>query len=461
MNKSTIKLVLIVALLVSQITVEAQVLGYTDLGLLFSNESIQGSARSRAMKNSFGALGGDLSAISINPSAGAVFSNSLAAFSIANNHQDIATDFYGTKNTSSSNHLSLSQLGGALLFFNDSDDSKIKKVAFSINLQRVYDFNNKWKATGKSIPTWAEDPIDGDMQYTILDNQIYNNYTKGKHSRINFAIAAQYGNSLFVGVSLNSDKIDYTEDSERKEIAYDADHNSVDAYESFWQEVNASGISLGLGAIYRVNHNLRIGFSYTSPTWYDLYEESNLFEETVDDYIGYYEIIYSDTGDVYSNNNEKVQAYDYSLKTPSKLIASVAYIVGKKGLINIDLSRKNFKAIRLGENGDFAFQNNEIKEIYRPIIGLAVGSEWRIKKFSLRGGYQYEQTPYVNHINSDNLKGFSLGLGYDFGSYIFDLAYDTSTNTDYYNFYGDIEGIDGADLNINKHKFLATLVIKM
>ena len=73
----------------------SQVLGYEDIGVLLSNENMQSTARTIAMKGAFGALGGDLSAMAINPASAAVFTNSTASFTLGNNHINLATDFYG------------------------------------------------------------------------------------------------------------------------------------------------------------------------------------------------------------------------------------------------------------------------------------------------------------------------------------------------------------------------------
>ena len=55
----------------------SQSLGYQDLAVLFSKDNNAGTARFTAMSGAFGALGGDLSAIKINPAGASVFKNSL------------------------------------------------------------------------------------------------------------------------------------------------------------------------------------------------------------------------------------------------------------------------------------------------------------------------------------------------------------------------------------------------
>ena len=54
----------------------SQSLGYQDLSVLFSQNDDNGSARFTGMSGAFGALGGDVSSININPAGISVFNNS-------------------------------------------------------------------------------------------------------------------------------------------------------------------------------------------------------------------------------------------------------------------------------------------------------------------------------------------------------------------------------------------------
>ena len=54
---------------------------------------------------------------------------------------------------------------------------------------------------------------------------------------------------------------------------------------------------------------------------------------------------------------------------------------------------------------------------------VRLGAEYKINALSLRAGYRYEQSPYKNSSTIGDLKGYSGGLGYNFGSTKVDLAY--------------------------------------
>lgn len=438
----------------------AQILDYNDFGVLLTNENQQGTARTMAMKSAFGALGGDLSAININPAGAAVFSQSAVAFTLGRNKLEIQSDFYETNTSKTDNNISLSQAGGVLLFHNDNEDdySNWKKVSVAITMNTLHDFNANWVAKGLNLPTWTSN--DTTIHYTQVDSQKYSNFKEGSLTNVNFSMAAQYKDWLYIGGSFDTYNIEYIEDSKREEISSDNLGNYVDAFESFWQEVNGEGFSFSGGIILKPVQNIRLGLAYKSPTWYELTEESNMFAEYNGDTYGYSDIIYSDGVGNYSNNNEKIQTYDYEIRTPSKTTGSIAYVFGEKGLISADFTSINYKNIHLGNGDVFSAENTYFNDYLKNSYQLNIGAEWRFKRLSLRGGYSYEQTPYIDAIKTDNIRGYAMGLGYNFDNYTIDIAYDYKENTDVYNFYPDVTGIEGAELSKNNNKLLASLSFK-
>jgi hypothetical protein len=80
--------------LLAMTTVNAQ--DITD-AVRYSDDNIQGTARFKAMSGAFGALGGDLSAVSINPAGSALFNNSYASLSISYQDNKSNTNYFGSK----------------------------------------------------------------------------------------------------------------------------------------------------------------------------------------------------------------------------------------------------------------------------------------------------------------------------------------------------------------------------
>ncbi len=439
----------------------AQILGYTDFGVLLSNENQQGSARTMGMKNAFGALGGDLSAIAINPASGAVFNSSMASFTLGYEGKNIESDFYGNTISSAQNEFSVTQAGGLLIFDNDIGESSLNKLSMSVNYNMLNDFSNSWQASSSNFVGTFLDEDEASNYYPNVDSQYFTNTTSGKQSEINFSIGTQFDEKFNFGLSFNAYNLTFNEESTRKEVANDGAGNFVDIDEFYWQDVIGNGFSFGLGTIIKVTQNLRLGLAYRSPVWYEIHEESNMYNEqgVENDPLGYYSILYSDDPPAYTNNRNKILAYDYNLRTPNKLTGSAAYVFNTKGLVSADITYNNFKEIKL--RNDFSDVNQKIDATLTNSLSLNLGAEWRFSNLSARGGISYQQSPYIDAFDTDDKRGFSLGLGYNFGGTQLDIAYDYTEKTDYYNFYPDFSYVEGSELKLNNSKFLATLTFKL
>ncbi|MGY0408641.1 MAG: porin, partial [Polaribacter sp.] len=111
---------------------------------------------------------------------------------------------------------------------------------------------------------------------------------------------------------------------------------------------------------------------------------------------------------------------------------------------------------------DFRKQNPFFKEGLRNTQAVNLGTEWRFNKISVRGGYKFEQNSNKLAINSDNLKGYSLGAGYNFGNFKIDFAYSNNNKTSFYDIYPKFQDdIDTADLKIDNRIFTATFSLSL
>ena len=62
--------------------------------LRYSQENLNGTARFRAMSGAFGALGGDLSSINVNPAGAAIFANNQLGFTLNNTSINNNSNFF-------------------------------------------------------------------------------------------------------------------------------------------------------------------------------------------------------------------------------------------------------------------------------------------------------------------------------------------------------------------------------
>lgn len=478
--------------------------------LRYNDGEIQGTARFRALSGAFGALGGDLSAISSNPAGSAVFTNSYASFSISSFNKDNETSFFNTKNTTSNSDFSLQQAGGVFVFKSNNESSNWKKIAFSIAYDNTKNYDDKWFSSGtngtaqdngNSIASYFLNNAQGlrldqisalpgettseayaeigsaygyanqqaylgydsfilEPETDADDNTIYSsniaagtfdqefNYSAtGYNGKISFNLGAQYSDNLYLGINLNSHFLNY----ERSTFLFEENDNDGSSVTQVGFENNivttGSGFSFQLGSIFKISNELRLGVTYNSPTWLTIEEETTQYLETIRNDAG--------TNLLQIVDPQIVNIFpEYKLQTPARITTSLAYIFGKQGLISFDYSRKDYSKTKFKPTSDgyFATQNTIINNDLVAAATYRVGGEYKIKQLSLRGGYRFEESPYKNGTTVGDLTGYSLGLGYNFGNTKLDLTFDQSKRTSDYQLFNtgltDSAAIDSNNSNI-------------
>lgn len=452
------KIFLILALNLSIVGI-AQELTSAD-ALRYAVDNMNGTARFRGMSGAFGAVGGDLSAININPAGSLFFNNNFASVSVSNFNNCNESIYFGSKGNENYSTLDLNQIGAVFVFNEKSGKSDWNKIVLAFNYDNTRNFDNRMYVAGvnptNSISQYFVDQANfftntrfNDIQYEMgYETYIINpstadpnvfvsnvapggNYfqdyfatANGYNGKLTANLATSYKNKLFLGLNLNAHFTDYTTVSRLyeynsnpanpstqptvREIVFD---NQLSTY--------GSGFSFNLGAIYKVNQSLRLGASYESSTWYRLNEE--LIQ------------------DLYTYGNVNVPAGDqnryyegpififpaYKLRTPSKITGSATYIFGKKGLISLDVAAKDFGNTQYKNAGQNNFDdiNLQLSNDLTTAYELRIGGEYKIKQVSLRGGYRFEQSPYKTNDIIGDLSGYSAGMGYNFGESRLDISY--------------------------------------
>ena len=125
------KLILILVGVVSMANSYSQNL--TD-ALRYSTGETQGTARFKSMSGAVGALGGDLSAVSINPAGSAIFNSSHGALSISNLSTSNAAAYGSTTQNSKINAFDMNQIGAAFVFKNRAPEASWNKFVISVFL---------------------------------------------------------------------------------------------------------------------------------------------------------------------------------------------------------------------------------------------------------------------------------------------------------------------------------------
>ncbi|WP_409415873.1 OmpP1/FadL family transporter [Flavobacterium sp. PS2] len=108
----------------------------------YSQDNLNGTARFRAMGGAFGALGGDLSSLNINPAGSAVFANNQFGVTLSNYNTKNNSNYFGAKTNESNNSFILNQAGGVLVFNNYHSKSNWKKISVAVNYENTNNYNN-------------------------------------------------------------------------------------------------------------------------------------------------------------------------------------------------------------------------------------------------------------------------------------------------------------------------------
>ncbi|MCH2491141.1 MAG: outer membrane protein transport protein [Flavobacteriales bacterium] len=448
-------------------------------GLRYGVDRTYGTARFQGMSGAFGALGGDLSAIGINPAGSAVFlqNNASVSFSVFDRENDAT--YFNTETRSIDTDVSLNQAGLVFVFDTTNEESPWKKFTLGLNFDSSQNYNDELFVIGTGNTSISEfflaqaqgfplnllelrpgesiadlytflgetegvaaqnaflgyqgfifDPVDpnnqNNTQYTSnvapgSFNQEYAYFTEGYNGKYTLNLATQYTNDFFFGINLNSHVIDYR----RSTFLFETNSNTGSSVNQIGFENNLSvlgtGFSAQVGAIAKLNDKFRLGLTYDTPTWYVISEETSQALETrrVENGQNIFETVNPRVINVFE---------DYELRTPGKVMASAAYVFGKSGLISFDYSYKDYSNTKFSPSNDPVFigVNSEIDNRLKATSTYRLGGEYRINNMSLRGGYHFEESPYKDETTVGDLNGFSLGAGYNFGNYTFDVAYARS-----------------------------------
>lgn len=458
------RLFILATLFAATFTSYSQSLGYQDLALIFSQNDENGSARYTAMSGAFGAIGGDISAVNINPAGLAIYKSSAFSGTINSRNSDITSTYYGNSLTTQEQFFNLSH-AGAVLVFDNSYTSDWNKFALGFNYRITKDFNNRTLARGNSgLATFTQFPLDNNtnpIEYNIADEQHFANTYSGEISELNVVFSAVHENKLYVGAGFNAYDLNFNQRATLTEFNSDGNGNELDA--NFYQEnlTTGTGFSLNAGFIYKLNSNVRFGLAYQTPTWFtEVLETTNITDN--DGFLGDTEIIVNTDNTIYDNTSGgyfPTQELIYRLKTPSKLTASAAFIFGKNGLVSVDYTNKNYQNIKLS-NDDFSAENQFFQDDLRSTHSVNLGTEWRMDRFSIRGGYRFEQSPDKKAISSDNLKSYSFGGGYNFGNMKLDISFTDNNRTSIYNFYPQYN-VNPSELQIDNKTISATITFAL
>jgi hypothetical protein len=108
--------------------------------LRYSTGETEGTARFKSMSGAFGALGGDMSAVSINPAGSAIFNLSHGSMTIATQSKSNAVLYGSNTQRIKDDSFDMTQIGATLVFNNRNLESGWNKFVISLFYEQLQSY---------------------------------------------------------------------------------------------------------------------------------------------------------------------------------------------------------------------------------------------------------------------------------------------------------------------------------
>lgn len=453
--------------------------------LRYSQNFMQGTARSSGMGGAFGALGGNFSAISINPAGIGVYRKSEFVLTPGFSYNVSTAKMGGQSFEDFDYDFNFNNIGVVGTFLTGAKSGWIStNIGFGYNRINTFDMNSAMRLDESSnsiVDEWLNDaqlygfdnmptasylayktdliyqenetaPFTSDFEGAdYSQRQSTSLATTGSVGEYIFSGGANYNNMVFLGGSFSINAVNYKEKRIHKENDLEDDieyFNSLVYTKSL--ETRGAGYNFKFGAIVKPSQWLRLGGAIHFPTFYKLNDK------------------YSDKLDVSLtfDNDSPVQEggeFDYEIITPFKAIASAAVVIDKFAILSFDYEFMDYTKARLrngGEHGyyyDFEYENENIQRVYTAAHNLRGGIEMRFGPLSLRGGYSLFTSPYkTGGLNEDtDYSIVSGGFGINSNDFYIDFAYSHRINSENYVLYHTPQTI--ANIDYARNQAMVTL----
>ena len=454
--------------------------------LRFSQDAPLGTARFSAMSGAFGSLGGEFSALSLNPAGIGMYQFSEFSFT-PRFSLNSTTSYYGRKENDYESGLKIGNIG--LVFSSPRENSEWKRINFAIGWNQLANYDNNIRIQGEnntssladnilafsqgnsidelntfySYPAFVTYLIDFPDSLNITSNSYINdngnyisnvkgnsskNQTKNIHSsggknEFIFSIGGSFNEQLYLGATIGVPTLDYYEKSTYSETNFEDTTNGLQRFDLHEElSIYGAGLNLKLGAILRVNDNLKLGASLHTPTAYSIEETfstsltTHFTEESFTEY-------------------SNINYFEYDLITPWKAILSASSLLNKNILLSADYEIVDYSFSNMHSSQyTFTDENNVIQELYTKATNIRLGAEINIKPFVVRAGYSKYGSAFANKDYSK--ENYSFGLGINNGGYYLDAAYVLSQGNGEHLLYSE-DYINPVSLVNTNHSLVFTL----
>lgn len=426
--------------------------------LRYSTQDFYGEARFNAMGGSFGALGANMSALSINPGGLGVYKSSDFSFTPAFHYNYTESNLDGNNVSDGKLNVHFSNVG---LVGSFAASGGWKSVNMAIGYNRTSNYNTsisiksstdssglnsytkELNANGGTFEddifdafpftsslayqTFLVNPLVGDsLQFdhvftnskNITQTTTYE--TRGGSGEMYFAIGGNYSDKLYIGALLGIPTVRYVYDRNYTETSDPLD--TLTEFSSYtvhdYVKTTGAGLNFKIGMIYKVTDWFRVGTAFHTPTLYSLTDEYNtsINAEKKD-------------GTIFEDRTPS-GSFNYLVTTPYRFITSAGFVMGSRGVINVDYEIIDYSSARisedsqLGSSADFSIENQNIRSNFKVAKNLRIGTEIRLDPFRIRFGYRLQGNSLKNKFSLDNGASiYSAGVGIKEDGYYIDMSY--------------------------------------
>lgn len=455
-----------------------------------SQGDLRGTARFMSMAGAFGALGGDLSTLNQNPAGIGVYRSSEVGVTVDFDIQSVTTQNSFKDNHT---HVHCNNFGYVGAAFTGSELMPV--FTWGATYTRAASFDRDYRGRFNSMPTslsnYVADYTTADgmepADLLISDSQnpyqgingvypdwlsilSYNAYMinpqtptstrynglfqngstgsseftvreRGSVDEYNVNFGGNFVNKVYWGIGIGitdirySRQVFYDEEIQGARIPNEAANGTVTGNGYFaldnYKRITGNGFNFKAGVIVKPVDELRFGLAFHTPTYYSLTQTY----DAIADYS--YESGYDGSTDT------DVAYFDYRMHSPWKMIASVAGVIGGRGILSFDYQRDSYGNMSLSDgNGyNYDYVNQNIKNYFKASNTYRLGAELRLTpQFSVRAGYSYQDSNVKADAENQQIEiGTSgtdpsytfdsttqygaAGIGYRYKAFYADLAY--------------------------------------
>ena len=291
--------------------------------------------------------------------------------------------------------------------------------------------------------------------------------TTGYIGQYDFNVSGNSNDRFYWGFTVGIYDVHYNSSSLYSENLVDGDKAIGDVAMNDERKITGTGFDVKAGLIFRPAEEspFRIGLYVHTPTWYDLTTRN-------------YTVLNKNTNEAYGSTErgKSGESYDFKFYTPWRFGVSLGHTVGNYLALGATYEYADYTTndIRVNDGGEVDYwgyyyetssrdeaMKQNIKNSLKGVHTVKVGMEFKPEKnFAVRLGYNYQSAMYnkngfkdgslesygtyyastTDYTNWKDTHRVTAGVGYNYGNFSFDLAYQYSqTNGDFYPFMSYVD----------------------